>query len=638
MDSPLDRAKRKRRETGEHWTQDDELDWVKRHPEDRREGWLHPSEVQHDPRLIPDIEPLDPREPDELQPVLDGVDIIDAYNKWNVKGFHCDPGQKREGIKVRCPNPEHEDLDPSAWINRDKQVYTCGGCGFEGGDKYHIAAYRFGYPVPEYQRNGDFPKLRRDMAQDLGVYISKTPGGTEVVIIPDDDSTQVEQENESPSNVVAFPGLTEEDLQLDKELKEHNLFIDWEGIVVPETFLWNWMHSTTIDDLPHEFYFWLGMQALGCVGGPDVILHDYKPVKPNLFVCLYGRTGSGKSRAMDPYLNLLDEALPYDPDPTKGSSGIKMVSSVGSSEALIKSFTHEIQDPSTMKVTGLAPVRGLVRVEEFATFVAKSSRSGNPMKETLIELHDAYKRDVTHYSLSGGIMRAHNPFCQMITTTQPKAIHAFMRRTDADSGFMNRWVFATGLRRRERIAHGGVQIDIDESVKHLKALRTWCGTGHEMFLRDDALNAWEKFFHGNIGPMLDTTDESMFSRIDLTLKKIIVLLSINEKLPHPTPDVVERATSLYPYLRQTYRMFSHDIAHDEDEECQNRIVGLIEKYESKYQTGPTLREIVMRISGKFAKTSIERAIRTLELLDMIQVDKSQKARGPAAKRYKLNAG
>src|SRR5580765_1718264 len=84
------------------------------------------------PDLIPDA-PYEGRSEEDtnIDHVLDRLTVLEAYNRWCGKMRpRVRPGQ-RESIMISCPNPSHVDSNPSAWINLDKNVWTCGGCGFE---------------------------------------------------------------------------------------------------------------------------------------------------------------------------------------------------------------------------------------------------------------------------------------------------------------------------------------------------------------------------------------------------------------------------------------------------------------------------------------------------------------------------
>ena len=126
-----------------------------------------------------DSESSDP----EMDAAIESIDIISAYRKWCGKS---EPrvGSRTESIKVSCPNPDHPDADPSAWINTEKKTWYCGKCE-EGGDVYDLAAIYFGYPRPGYKEGQEFHKLRQQMAEDFGYVVKKVAGGT--VIYKDDD-------------------------------------------------------------------------------------------------------------------------------------------------------------------------------------------------------------------------------------------------------------------------------------------------------------------------------------------------------------------------------------------------------------------------------------------------------------------
>src|SRR5687768_1442359 len=101
-----------------------------------------------------------------MDQVLEKISVIDAYNRWCRKMVPVVKGNQREGIKISCPIPGHTDNNPSAWISIDKQTWFCGGCQV-GGDKYDIAAYWLGFPVPGYKDGSEFHKLRERMASDF---------------------------------------------------------------------------------------------------------------------------------------------------------------------------------------------------------------------------------------------------------------------------------------------------------------------------------------------------------------------------------------------------------------------------------------------------------------------------------------
>lgn len=619
---------------------------------------------EFDPALIPDVEVADyPRTKvdEEIDALLAGIDIVDAYRRFCGKMDPVARPGRQESIMCSCPIPGHEDKNPSAWMNNAKKTWFCGSCQ-QGGDLYDLAAFHFGYSVPGYKSDGTFPQLRRDIAEAYGmsfsagitgeVYVDQQgppPGPAPAPPVPPvvpapgpplvADASAVIEDKVLGDNVVAlFPDAPAEAVEAMLTGDTSNAFIDWEELVPHGTFLRYWMEACTVDDLPHEFYFMLGLQAIGFAAGTDVRLSDYKDVKANINLCMYGPTGAGKSRALGPYQKLLREALPYKAeDPYTAPTGVSMLSTPGSAETLIDSLAYTLHDPGTQQVIGHAQTHSLMKIEEFSSFVARAARPGNSLKEVLMDLYDVLDDEISIRSRGAGTTKAVNPFCQVVTTTQPRAIHAFLRRTDTESGFMNRWIFAAGTPRIEPIPYGGVQIDVDFSAKQLLQLRQWCKPGHTFTLQGQALEVWTDFFNAKLAPSKKGTVDvdSMFSRIDLMLKKIIVLFTINSKLPQPDAETVRMAISLYDYLITTYSMFGRDITFTDDTACQERLVEIVSKCELAGNR-PTRREIVRAVGKKYDLNTVERSLKMLVALEMLSESKDPPGgRGRPAIRYSV---
>lgn len=575
-------------------------------------------EPQFDEALIPKLDDVHFERSDldlEVDRIMDSISIIEAYRRWCGK---MEPvvGKRKESIMISCPVPGHADTNPSAWMNKEKGTWYCGACQ-QGGDKFDLAAWNYGYPVPGYKTNGDFPTLRKHMAQEFGLQTVKSFNGREYPLVSEPEQPLAKVIPLAVNDDAPVPTLESYEEKIAENIE--SLTIDWEKLVKPGTFLWDWMHACTIDDLPHEYYFWMGLQAIGFAGDNDVKLLDSKPVKPNLNVCLYGPTGGGKSRSITPYSRLLKQALPFKLDDIyTDPEGVLFLSSPGSAEALIDSLHHETFDINTNQIDHLAPVTGLLKFEEFASFMAKAGRMGSSLKEVMIELYDISEGDeVTTNSRTSGNVKAYSPFLQALTTTQPNAIHGFLKRIDSESGFLNRWVFAAGAARVAPISYGVAQADIDVAADQLIDLKKWCERRHEFVLDGPAFKAWDKFFHKTFAPQRTGAEQldSIQSRIELILKKLIVLFTINEKLSQPTAKVVEQAVSLYDYLVASYSLITGDISQTDRTACEERIIEVVKKHQEKFagksSEYPTKHDIRRAIGKKFDLETINRTLKTL---------------------------
>lgn len=650
-------------------------------------------EDHHDDDLIPDPggSTYTPTEADlEVDRIVDTIDIIDAYNRWCGKSTP-EPGGRTEGIKVSCPRPDHPDRNPSAWINTDKQTYFCGGCQ-EGGDKYTIAAHRFGYGA-DYQHGKNFPDLKRDMVRDLGYVVEKSAMSGRVLIAPPQDESDSSSDppttgpplSTSPSDDLA-PADDDDDLaslaadfgassnagsgdssdapapdtgqseppsgqggqvvrladrwdpDADELIVEYPS-VPWRTLLPEDTFMRRWMEVCSHDDLPEEFYFWLGMMAVGFAGGRDVVLADNPEVRTNLYVCLYGHSGMGKSRAVGALTALLREALPYDhEDP--GSTGTYLVPSPGSSEALVDAFSKPIED-GTGRHLGWAEVRGLVRFDELSTLIGRASRAGNPMKPALMEFFDGY-HPIEHKTRGMGHVHAENYYTSVLTSTQPRSIRTLLSQGDADSGFANRWIFAAGKEKMPE-AYGRQSLDIASCVIPLRDIRGWAALPkagnaaavRSLVLEGTALDLWSQFFYDVLLPVKRDDDSTLMTRSDLMMKKLITLFAMDRKEPVPTARCVQDAIGLWDYLKASYALVSPEVGLGEFEHIRSAVKESILRYMARNgDRGPTTRELIKLLQRrKFPSDLLSKVIKTMTELGELDESVERGERGPAKTRY-----
>lgn len=595
--------------------------------------------------LLPDLGGPDLTDADKaLDAFVDGIDIIAAYNKWCGK-MRPDPAGKREGIKISCPNPQHPDKDPSAWINLDKQTWFCGGCQ-EGGDAHDIAAYAFGYPVPGYKDGETFHKLREDMASDFGFHIKQVAGGKiawtdeppkspppppvptgvpptvqEQLPEPDDDNVvQMFDESEPDAELVAYPE------------------IDWRSIVPTDTFLHEYMSACTNDDAPEEYHFWNGLVALGLVAGRKITLDDTHPVHANLMLCILGSTGSGKSRSRRHLNAVLREAAPYREDGTQ-TTGVKLVPEPSSGEYLVHQFAYEGKDPTNNKTSlGYQSVTGLVDFDELAGLLAKANRQGSSLKSTIMNISDA-PYEVKIGGLQRGDFIAREPFCTITASTQPKALRTLLSRTDAGSGFINRWVFAGGKRKKIEAIGGTrstISVDLEPATQKLKEVRGWAGFERVIGLEDDTYQEFNKYFETVLLPMKLKDQSDMLQRIDLLAKKLMLLLTINLKRDKVPLFVLEAVKVLIDYVIECYGIISDNIGVTVMQDVMNDIKRQVENYQKRKGEGMTVSMLVKFLKRKsYTYEQLEKAIKVMTSLDILELEKPKPGPGRKSTKYKV---
>lgn len=551
----------------------------------------------------------------QMDQAVENIDILDAYARWCGKMRPKIHRNQRENIMISCPRPGHADNEASAWVNLDKQTWFCGTCQ-EGGDAHDIAAFHFGYPVPEYKSDARFHELRVKMAADFGYRMETFPGGVQVLVGPN-TTIETDQEEEpeaqaTPASQSALPAQASPEsindapdaqvIELYDDGDEEIIFpsIDWKMIVPENTFIWEYMKATTVDDVTEEYHFWHALIAVGFGIGRQVRLWDSVPVLGNMFVCTLGRSGAGKSKAMRHLANLVRDALPHDwSDPS--SRGVEVISAVASAEMLVKSFQKEMSlDPtSPTSPKFLAPIKGLIEFNELSALIGRANRQGNALKPTLMQFYDG-DASVSTVSLTSGKKEAKEPFGSALTSTQPLALKALLGRADDDSGFLNRWVFVGGPEKK-RFAIGGARVDISPCIMPLQRIAGWAASfGDDDFMEwsEPAAESFTEFFHDVIEVDKRKSGSALLTRIDLLMKKIILLLSANKMEKIVSGDTVHEAIMLYEYIKQCYGVPEAQIGNTLQNEVSEAVLYQAKRQKELDGKGVTLNQLAKALKRR----------------------------------------
>lgn len=527
------------------------------------------------------------------------IGIVDAYRSWCGKMEPKGSDKRTESIMVSCPNPAHPDANPSAWLNSDKDVGNCATCG--GFDAFDIWAWNNGFNVPNY-RSSEFTKVVEGIALELGMEIRRSGGITYIHEESEDEDGDAPAPADEPSSddtaieplklaEVAPIGVEEEKLLSDSPP------IEWRKLLGDDsTFLLAWMKQCCGDDLPEEFYFWLGLTALGSALGNSVQLSDFTPVRGNLMICLVGPSGMGKSRSTKVMKRLLKETFPWDPS----LGGVKMVAEPASGEALVREFNCPQHDPTNPSVViGYTPVRGMVQIDELAALTERSSRLGSTLKTSMMQMFDT-DEEVGSVSITGGSNTARDHFLQVVATTQPRLVSSLLSNRDAMSGFVNRWVFITG-KPKKMVAWGGYSANITTLVPLLKDVRVW-GGNKRIGLDADAQRIWADFFHDALVPLKLDEDSPSFGRIDLLFKKLMLLFAADQKKQTVDARIMNQVLSLWPYLRYVYQFVGERTEISDDirsqKELEQKLLTIARLHRNQTGKDPSFRDIYSRMGRK----------------------------------------
>lgn len=602
--------------------------------------------------FVPTDEQTRSDEDAEMDRVMGAIDVLTAYKKWCGKSNpNPRPGQ-RESIKVSCPWPEHTDEHASASLNVDKDVFMCHGTCEKGGDKYDLAAIRFGFDLSTYKQGENFHRLRRAMAESMGYTFVRSPGKKEYTVeAPAEINKEPDLEPEPVAEDIApvsTPLAVVTPISSDDEETEDDFFykqailVDYAKFIKPDTFLDTWMRTLKIDDAPDDFHFWHGMIALGFAGGRDVRLVDKKgTVYGNLNICLVAPSGSGKSRSKR-HLDELFRASGMNFNPqNEPPTGVKSISGANSGEMLIKYFEHFYSpDPTNPKMLELAPIKGLIEFSEFSTIAAIASRRGSTLEQAIMKIFDC-EHEVASASLTTGEKKARDPFGSIITTVQPRALKRLVNQAALDNGFANRFLFASGLPKTV-VEFGGDIPDITPAVAPFEFIKGWCMSmshagGIPIFLTDESKAYANEFFNKNIHPVQGRDETGLLTRIVLTMKKMILLNAINEKCEGVTPEMLERTFSILPYLLRAAGASGTYIGESKDQEIVRNILEAVARHNKQNPNkGISTNEIrVMYKRKKYEISDVNKALENLAKIGELEKVESQRGVGRPTVRYRI---
>ena len=557
----------------------------------------------------------------KIDQTLEQLDVLTAYNRYCRKMIPV-VGGKREGIMISCPKPDHADKNPSAWMNLDSDTWFCGGCQ-EGGDQYDIAAFSFGYDKTSYKEGKEWGSFRKRLAEDLGLVTEFIPGVGVVApeVIPEAEAAP------SPPVVEEQPALPTEPIKVMPGT------LNWRAIAPAGTFLDLFMQAVIVDDVPEEYHFWHAMIGLGIVVGRDAYLFDQPEVYGNLFVCMLGSTGSGKSKSKRYLIQVMNEmhAWDADEDPPRG---VKVTPTPASAEAMIRAFQHSVTRTGSTgtRYPELVPVRGLVEFPELKLLTGRAARQGSVIKETLIEFYDCQPQVASIAVSKDGERIAVRPSASVLTTVQPEVLPEVFKESDETGGFLNRWLFITGTRKPKQLFNRNT-INLQPAVDALRAVHTWCKTPRAIVWAPSAEKVFKDAWDGYIAKDVASFEFAM-GRIDLVIKKLGLILALNERSDHVTAEMVERVLLIYPYLLNTVKFRGDSMAISVESELDQDIMEVFNKFPTNSFSGQdVIRKLPRRGEGRGRDAGAQRTNRHLEELAKAGFLDRQTIKSPNGRTY-----
>lgn len=413
------------------------------------------------------------------------------------------------------------------------------------------------------------------------------------------------------------------------------------------------MDVAVTDTCVEEYHFWHGMLALSTAIGRDAYLVDNPNVYGNLYICMLGGSGSGKSKSKRHMDHVIREAMPVGHSTSMASNGapatsagkiLKEVTTPGSGEFLIEQFSERILAPAggskAVTVIGYEPVRGIISFSELSVYKALAGRQGSSLGSLMLDFYDCKDR-ISSGSRGGGTLVAEYPYASALTTTQPRSLAKLLTHADEDSGFLNRWLFVGGKVKPARFIEPG-KPSFHRSSKLLEHIHHWASGGREITFDPKVVTKAQQDLNDFVQPDMIQNDPAM-NRMDLTIKKLCLLLAANEKKMVIDLDIYERVISMYEYIKAfaLYRTGAI-IVKTLEAETEDIIIEKIQEFYNENRSWPSAREIRRKVSESRMPGGTGAIIKTLANFEEIGlVEKlaiKPEGRGRPTIKYKLAEG
>jgi len=535
--------------------------------------------------------------------------------------------------KFFCPDPSHDNAGGtmSAWGSKDKGTWYCPkGCGqgSGGGDKFTLAGYLF---------------PGRDFHETANLMAATFRGVAKPEILK--DSLEVSEPTKITSAGSAEPA---EDPYAEEPSVDLLRLFDWRAVLeqttAKDTFLHQFCEALSTDSTPEEFNLPLGMMAISLIAGRTIQFDDNPTITPNMGLVLVGGSGDGKSRAIGNMSQLL---AAVDPEPMSGPGGVTISGNAGSGQQIVRNFICEERIVAGMPPARY-PVRCLIKYGEFSTLANTAKMQGSIIKDMLHDVLDG-ENPLRYESGAAGKIRAYDAFGCVVSTVQTTRMVDLFSRSDAASGFMNRFVFVMGSRKESSFIN---RIVIDRSgytdaLKDLKSfVAGWPSRKTIMLWAPEAEALGDVIKRTEIEPIKRADKMDVLQRLDLYFKRFCGIFAINERSPVIQLHHVHMAHQMMKYIVPASQSVSEHAFSATSNEMNDWLIAKILHLERKGHAaqiaagvekpsafGPTFAELKREFRRKgWEDDTVKKALKSMAGTDVHAI-KSQGKRGPATDRY-----
>lgn len=333
---------------------------------------------------------------------------------------------------------------------------------------------------------------------------------------------------------------------------------------------------------------------------------------------------------------------------------MKIINAPGSGEALTRQFQHHIksQPLQVLNLNGsnqqsqpagkptierVDNIRAIVRYPEFSHIVAKSQSKGSSLEAILQQLYDTANRPIGGMSLTGGDNSARDYFGCVNTTTQFESIRRLISNDQVGSGFVNRWVFVIGTP-KPKSARSKRPL-ISNLYGDFKRLSEWAlnvkqNNNGMIDLPSYDYPLFDDYCINVAGAYEDKS--AMLGRSRLLLKKLTLLLAINNREVVISDETIKSAQKLFEYTIKCSEFVEGTITTSESTLFEREVYDFIKRSQGTFSTGhekgPNIKQIMRRFrkNPEVTMEKVNRVLRTMQATGMV-IPKQDSRPGPGRK-------
>ena len=378
--------------------------------------------------------------------------------------------------------------------------------------------------------------------------------------------------------------------------------VNWEDILPTDSPIYRMLRALCVNEIPDEYFIWSIYTALGSLIGRRVEMASADgAVDPALWTVIIGGTGSRKSTVA-----IEMEAILGHVAPPSGSEGVKLIALPASGEKYMDVIRRDevIGVGESVESVECTNAASFMYVDEFSALGTMLARPGNTLGSVMLQTYGLHRdRLVRPPEALGRItFPVTGPMVSVLSTTQPSRIANLMDRYDVASGFMNRFVFASGKPRRVCVPMMGFGPDWKAVQDEFQLIQNRLNCADRFIpMHDKAFvdKPWQLTPTGEArdrmrrwiteqNALADENDEytnDLLARRDVMMMKVIVIMAINricsgegfERAKNWTLEDVEAAIGHYPNMKSGWIDTGARMLETEDSRLEQWIIDKVDR-------------------------------------------------------------